>query len=114
MKLRIALVAMVFGLIQIGSAPTADAGIFDHCFSCCNDCCTCEPQPVPVTVCITDPCTCCVKQVTVCVPPCCLGQQPVVNVRKGIMGRSVHTLCWPCCGHKETAVITVCGDVRVR
>ena len=112
MKPRIALAAVVFGIAQFVSTPTADAGFFDHCCQT-QECCVC-PQPVPVTVCITDPCTCCVKHVTVCVPACCVGQQPVIKVRKGVLGRSVHKMCWPCCDFKATAVITACGDVRVR
>ena len=43
-----------------------------------------------------------------------VGQQPVVKSRNGVMGRSVHKLCWPCCDHKATVVLSKCGKVRVR
>ncbi len=85
----------------------APAGPCNTC--CCQSCCC----PVPVRMCLVDPCGC-PHEVCVEVPPCCVGQQPVVSWRSGIFGRQIASVCWPCCDKQVKVVVTKHGKVRVR
>ena len=80
------------------------------CNACCSQTCCC---PVPVRMCLVDPCGC-PHEVCVEVPPCCVGQQPVVSWRNGIFGRQIASVCWPCCDKQVKVIVTKHGKVRVR
>ena len=115
----------------------------DCCEPCCDPCCDpapvccdpapvccepapvcCEPAPVccpppaprmvPSTVCIVDPCTGCSKLVDVCIPECCCGEKPSISCRKGLFGRKIYSVCWNCCGHEVTVIITRRGKCIVK
>jgi hypothetical protein len=86
--------------------------------TCCTTCnrttCCCPPPPPTSTVfCLVDPCggthKACIR-----VPACCAGEQPRVSWRRGILGRQIATVCWECCGHRATVIVTCFGKVRVR
>jgi hypothetical protein len=79
--------------------------------SCCDPCCT--PTCVPTTICLVDPCGCS-HEACVNVPACCVGQQPEVCWRGGVLGRQVATLCWPCCDFEAKVIVARNGKVRVR
>lgn len=81
---------------------------------CCQPCCCPPPCPVPTTLCLIDPCTGCSYEVCVEVPPCCVGQQPVVSWRDGLFGRRIASLCWTCCDKQAKVTVTRRGKVRVR
>lgn len=78
---------------------------------CCDPCCA--PRCVPTTFCLVDPCGCsheaCVK-----VPACCVGQQPNICWKDGVLGRQVATLCFECCDFEAKVIVTRNGNVRVR
>lgn len=77
-----------------------------------NPCCQ-PPPPIQTTLCVRPPCSCCVKDVVVCVPGCCT-EAPTVCWRQGLFGRQIATYTWACCGHSVDVVVTRRGDVRVR
>lgn len=84
----------------------------------CNTCCVtpcrcCPPAPKSLTYCLQDPCGC-MHEATICVPGCCLGEEPCISWRKGVFGRQIATLCWNCCDHKVTVIVTRKGKVKVR
>jgi|GEM_PF-1260935 len=85
---------------------------------CCQTCsrrrCRCTPPPpVPTMFCLVDPCGCS-HEACVDVPVCCVGEQPIVSWRDGVLDRQVATLCWACCDHKVKVIVTNCGKIRVR
>jgi hypothetical protein len=77
-----------------------------------NPCC-CPPAPIEVSLCVAPPCRCCNTTVCVCVPGCCT-EAPTVCWKTGLLGRSVGTYTWPCCGHEVKVVVTRRGEVKVR
>jgi hypothetical protein len=87
--------------------PVAGAPCCDVCGHV-NCCCT-----VPATFCITDPCDGCSYEFCAEVPTCCVGQQPVVQFRQGLLGRKIADVCWVCCDKEVRVVITARGAVRV-
>ena len=103
-KLTVVLVMLVVGLL-FATPQTADAT-----FGCQS--CVCQPT-MERTICVTDPCTGCSQQVCVSVP-CCCTEDPCVTCRSGILGRTVLTYCWGCCGHSVDVVINCRGKIRVR
>ncbi len=94
-------------IVQMPAGAWQAAGPCDTC--CCQSCCC----PVPVRMCLVDPCGC-PHDVCVDVPPCCAGQQPVVCWRSGLFGRQIASVCWPCCDKEVKVVVTKHGKVRVR
>jgi hypothetical protein len=60
---------------------------------------------------VEDPCTCCVYDIPVCVPDCCVGE-PRVHGRLNALGRGAIVYHW-CCGYKVKLVFHRCGDVTV-
>lgn len=112
-KLRSILMACLVVGFFVAAAPAANAG--GCCDPCCVPCCQpCPPPPVPVTLCVKDPCTCCTYQVDVCIPPCCKDSEVCVSWRGGWFGRKIATYTWKCCGHSVDIVITKHGRVIVR
>lgn len=97
----------VFVALAIASTATLSADVADAGNACC------VPPPIHTTICVQPPCSCCAKNVSVCVPACCT-EAPRVSWRKGFLGRCVGTYCWPCCGHTVEVVVTRRGAVRVR
>lgn len=83
------------------------------CQTCCQSQCCCPPAPKRMTFCLVDPCGCS-HEACVCVPGCCLGQEPCITWRNGIFGRQIATMCWKCCGHKVTVIVCRSGKVKVR
>ena len=78
-----------------------------------DPCCCCPPAPIQTTLCVNPPCRCCSTTVCVCVPGCCT-EAPRVCWKQGLLGRSVGTYTWPCCGHEVKVVVTRRGEVKVR
>jgi len=85
--------------------------------ACCTTCyqikCCCRKVPTTANFCLIDPDGC---EVEFCakVPACCVGHQPQVSWRCGILGRKVATRCWDCCNDTVKVVVTRRGKVRVR
>ena len=75
---------------------------------CCDPC-----RKIETTICIVDPCGCS-HEACVCIPACCVGETPCVTWRKGLLGRQIAKVCWTCCDHDVTVIVTRRGKVRVR
>jgi hypothetical protein len=73
-------------------------------------CCGCSGTYTAVLQ-VEDPCTCCVYEIPVCVPDCCVGE-PRVHGRLNVLGRGAVVYHW-CCGYKVKLVFDRCGDVTV-
>jgi hypothetical protein len=82
-----------------------------HYLGCKKRCCGCEP-PVPVVLTVVDPCCCCAIEVPVCLPARCVGCEPCVTSRCGVLGRGIVEYKWDC-GFRVRIVINKGGDVRV-
>jgi hypothetical protein len=50
----------------------------------------------PVTLLIKDPCTCCLVEVPICIPCCCVDVPPQICWSSGAFGRDVVTYSWGC------------------
>ena len=83
------------------------------CRSCCAKRCCCKPVPSTANFCLIDPDGCEIKFCAK-VPACCIGQEPRVEWRCGVLGRKVARLCWDCCEDDIKVVVTRRGKVRVR
>lgn len=90
-------------------APLVNDACCDPCNTCCCTPCCC---PVPTTLCLIDDCGCS-YEVCVHLPPCCVGEAPLVSWRDGILGRKIAQLCWPCCKKRAKVVIPIIGEPRV-
>jgi hypothetical protein len=42
-----------------------------------------------------NPADCCLYEIPLCVPACCVGE-PTVTEGRGLFGRGVVEYCWPC------------------
>ena len=100
---------IVMDSVVMNPPMTANSG----CASCCQPRCCCPPSPKRMKYCLVDPCGCS-HEACVCVPGCCLGEEPCITWRKGIFGRQIATLCWKCCGHSVRVVVCRSGRVIVR
>jgi len=98
----VAVAAIAVGAL-VTSADQAAAG----------GCCVCPPAPIQTTLCVKPPCSCCARNVSVCIPGCC-NEAPTVCWRKGFLGRQIGTYTWACCGHSVDVVVTRRGAVKVR
>lgn len=87
-------------------APVAPPVQCNRC--CCAPCCC----PIATDLCLVDDCGCS-YDICVNLPPCCVGEAPVVSWRKGILGRKIANLCWTCCNKRVKVVIPVVGGPRV-
>jgi hypothetical protein len=97
------------------AAPVA-SGCCETCCrkASCRKKCRCpKPEPVSMEFCLVDPCGCS-HEACIEVPPCCVGEQPEISWRKGVLGRQIATLCWQCCDHEVKVIVTGSGKVRVR
>jgi len=102
----VAAVVLTAGL----SSLSADAGLF--CRRGCDDCC---PPPPKVEVCLMlcSPCDCCPKPVTLCIPECCVCEQPSISTRCAIIGSGVTHVEYCCCGFKAKIRWDRCGEPHV-
>jgi hypothetical protein len=73
-------------------------------------CCGCEPGTETVLK-VTNPCTGCEADVTVCLPACCKGE-PKVCEGSGFLGRDTIEYEW-CCGYSVRVAFKHCGDLLV-
>lgn len=137
---KISVAALVLSLVS-SPGNDADAGLFDHCRAESASCCCCDPcpsaqpccdpcpvacpppapcpppppPPVEVILCVEDPVTCCVYEVSVCVPACCAAEAPSYEgCRRGLFKRKILTYNWACCDHCVDIVITKHGRTIVR
>jgi hypothetical protein len=60
---------------------------------------------------VKDPCSCCLVEVPVCIPACCM-TNPHVCCHKGFLGRQVVEYSWDC-GFRLTVVFDRRGDITV-
>jgi hypothetical protein len=72
--------------------------------------CGCEPG-TPTVLAVTNPCTGCPVDVSVCLPACCSGE-PKVCCGPGFLGRDVVEYEW-CCGYSVRVAFRHHGDVLV-
>ena len=107
-SLKRSLLALAVVAGGLWSLP-ADAGLFCHR---AKDCC---PPPPKVEVCLMlcSPCDCCPKPVTLCVPECCLSEQPSISTRCAIIGSGVTHVEYCCCGFKAKIRWDRCGEPHV-
>lgn len=67
---------------------------------------------ITVMLSIQDPCTCCVYEIPVCMPECCIDTPKVAIEKAGPHGRAVGTYVW-CGGYKAKIILDRCGDITV-
>jgi hypothetical protein len=121
------LLVVAVAALTVAVPSTASAGLFcgkpacgapEPCCQpapCCAPAPVCEPAPVEVTFCFQNPVTCCVEEVTVCVPACCAAEAPCLDsTRRGFFKRQILTFEWACCGHCVDVVVTKHGRLIVR
>lgn len=103
------------GTVMEGPAVGQPMMVAPMAGGCCNPCATpcCPPPPQSMIFCLKDPCGC-MHEAKVCVPGCCVGEQPCITWRNGIFGRQIATLCWKCCDHQVRVIICRNGRVKVR
>lgn len=101
-------IAAAILVVVLGSSH-ADAGLF----GCCGkDRC---PPPPKVEVClmICSPCDGCPVPVTLCVPECCVCEEPDVTTRCALIGSGVTHVDYCCCGFSATIRWDRCGEPHV-
>ncbi len=116
------LLVAVAASLTIALPSSASAGLLCGKPACCapEPCCQpapvcCPPAPVEVTFCFQNPVTCCMEEVSVCVPACCAQEVPcLASCRSGFFRRQILTFEWPGCGHCVDVVVTKHGRVIVR
>jgi hypothetical protein len=60
-----------------------------------------------------NPADCCLYEIPLCVPACCVGE-PTVSEGRGLLGRGVVEYCWPCGFTATVKFRPVHGDVKIR
>lgn len=55
----------------------------------------------------------CYYEIPLCVPGCCVGEEPRIDCRRGIFGRGVVEYCWPCGFRAEVKFRHLLNDVKV-
>ena len=73
-------------------------------------CFECSPKAEMVLQ-VMDPCTCCLVDVPVCIPACCVGA-PCVDSKVGRLGNGKIFYTWDC-GFEIKVVVTKRGDIAV-
>ena len=71
----------------------------------------CQEQ-VELVMVTKNPADCCLYEVCLCVPACCVGE-PVVRERRGLLGRGVVEYCWQCGFTATVKFRERIGDVKV-
>jgi hypothetical protein len=77
-----------------------------RCCKCCDD-----GPTVQTVLMVKDPCTCCMVEVPVCIPACCVGE-PCVNAKVGALGNGKIFYTWPT-GFEVKVVINKRGNITV-
>ena len=98
--------ALLFVVLGVSHA---DAGLFG---CCAKDRC---PPPPEVEVClmICSPCDGCPVPVTLCIPECCICEEPSVSTRCALIGSGVTHVDYCCCGFSATIRWDRCGEPHV-
>jgi hypothetical protein len=69
--------------------------------------------PIEVCMHVIDPACCgCPVEIPMCIPACCV-EPPVVSADRGLFGRGVVCLEWPCCGYSARVVFKHHGKIDV-
>ena len=71
----------------------------------------CQEQ-VELVMVTKNPADCCLYEICLCVPACCVGE-PIVAERRGLLGRGVVEYCWECGFTATVKFRHRIGDVKV-
>jgi hypothetical protein len=68
---------------------------------------------VPLTMIVCNPADGCYYEIPICIPGCCVGEEPRMDGGRGLLGRGVVEFCWECGFRAIVKFRPVLGDVKV-